>query len=170
MSEAFKECLQIEQANELSEQIFSVNPQKRKCLDRLINLKSPTLLSENTIPYMTTQVYSKMAVKFLTLYGSKLLKLIVQQTRRGTVNHEILTLHLDCGIWSILPNDSVPKDFMAEPLHQSEERLNVIDRSFILLLDDFDKLAVHFSEADRDTETIAFLFHLGKLIPSLLVE
>ena len=59
---------------------------------------------------------------------------------------------------------------MDEPLSCAEERFNVIDRSFILLLDDFKKLALYFKDNDKDLETIQNLSHLSKLIPSLLVE
>lgn len=44
--------------------------------------------------------------------------------------------------------------FMEEPLSNAEERFNVIDRSFILLVDDFKKLALYFKESEKDLETI----------------
>ena len=44
--------------------------------------------------------------------------------------------------------------FMEEPLSNAEEIFNVIDRSFILLLDDFKKLALYFKESEKDFETI----------------
>ena len=59
---------------------------------------------------------------------------------------------------------------MDEPLDLAEERFNVIDRSFILLLEDFQKLALHFSESSQDEESMTNLYYLAKLIPSLLVE
>ncbi len=91
----------------------------------------------------------------MTLYGSKLLKLIVEKKRDCHADHEILTLHLDWGVWSIMdgPKSNL-QAFMEEPLSSAEERFNVIDRSFILLLDDFKKLALYFKESEKDFETI----------------
>jgi hypothetical protein len=60
--------------------------------------------------------------------------------------------------------------FMTEKLESAEERFNVIDRTFILLIEDFQKVALHFTESDSDVETADLLVHLVKLIPSLLVE
>jgi len=59
---------------------------------------------------------------------------------------------------------------MEEPLVSAEERFNVIDRSFILLLEDFTKLAYYFTESSQDVESISHLSYLARLIPSLLVE
>lgn len=59
---------------------------------------------------------------------------------------------------------------MEEPLVSADERFNVIDRSFILLLEDFKKLAYYFTESSQDAESISNLSYLARLIPSLLVE
>ena len=128
-------------------------------------------VKDSQIHYLPQKTYHRLAIKFLNIYGSKLLKLIVGKKRQGHVDHEILTLHLDWGVWSIIDGTkSNIQAFMDEPLSCAEERFNVIDRSFILLLDDFKKLALYFKENDKDLETIKNLSHLSKLIPSLLVE
>ena len=64
---------------------------------------------KNEIPYESEETYFKLAIKFLALYGSKLLTKIVEKRRKQEgdhqleVDHELLTLHLDQGMWSIMP-------------------------------------------------------------------
>ena len=86
----------------------------------------------------------------------------------------ILTLHLDCGMWQILQRQDVRdnniKLFMEEQLDLPEERFNVIDRSFVMILEDWDKILYHFSITEETNEVRENLMHLAKLIPSLLVE
>ena len=62
------------------------------------------------------------------------------------------------------------KAFMDEELDLAEERFSVIDRSFVLLIEDWDKIMTHFKNKEENKETIENLNHLAKLIPSLLVE
>lgn len=60
-------------------------------------------MPKNEIPYESEETYFKLAIKFLALYGSKLLTKIVAKRRKQEVDHEFLTLHLDQGMWSIMP-------------------------------------------------------------------
>lgn len=52
----------------------------------------------------------------------------------------------------------------------AEERFNAIDRSFVLLLEDWDKILKYFKNKKENNEIIENLNHLAKLVPSLLVE
>jgi hypothetical protein len=79
--------------------MFSVKLGKRGIFDLLISQQP----ADDAIPYMPAKIYNRMAVKFLTLYGSKLLRIIVQKRRKGTIDHRLLTLHLDSGLWPIMP-------------------------------------------------------------------
>jgi hypothetical protein len=40
-------------------------------------------------------------------------------------------------------------DFITESLDQAEERFNVIDRSFMLLMEDFKKIAMHIENVEN---------------------
>jgi hypothetical protein len=60
-------------------------------------------ITKNEFPYKSEETYFKLAIKFLALFGSKLLSKIVNNRRKQEVDHEFLTLHLDYGMWSIMP-------------------------------------------------------------------
>ena len=95
-------------------------------------------MPKNEIPYESEETYFKLAIKFLALYGSKLLTKIVEKRRKQEgdhqleVDHELLTLHLDQGMWSILPDYLTSKEnnfeaFKKLDLSMAEDRFNTID-------------------------------------------
>jgi len=59
----------------------------------------------------------------------------------------ILTCHLDYGMWQIISKEKRTKyeNFFEEELDLVEERFNVIDGSFIPLLEDWDKIVQHLN-------------------------
>ena len=59
---------------------------------------------------------------------------------------------------------------MDEKLDLVDERFNAIISSFILLLEDWDKIFLHLNTEEERSEILDNLLHLAKLIPSLLVE
>lgn len=67
-------------------------------------------MPKNEIPYESEETYFKLAIKFLALYGSKLLTKIVEKRRKKEVDHELLTLHLNQGMWSIMPKHLIDKE------------------------------------------------------------
>ena len=98
MSDIFEYFLEIDTINELNkESKFIVKKTHREALDFLLTIA----IQDNKLHYETLKNYHKLAIKFLTLYGSKLLSKIVEKKRKGDVDHMILTLHLDYGMWHI---------------------------------------------------------------------
>ena len=140
MSDIFEYFLEIEKNQESK---FKVKESRRKALDYLLKIS----IQENKIKYETLKFYYKLAIKFLTLYGQKILGKIVEKKRKGDVDHMILTCHLDYGMWQIISKEKRTKyeNFFEEELDLVEERFNVIDGSFIPLLEDWDKIVQHLN-------------------------
>jgi hypothetical protein len=57
--------------------LFTIKKEQRAALDYLLKA-----MPKNEIRYESEETYFKLAIKFLTLYGSKLLTKIVEKRRK----------------------------------------------------------------------------------------
>lgn len=99
---------------------------------------------------------------------------MVKDIRRSEVDHNILTLHLDYGIWRLDRDSKCPNfdEFKEIQLSSVEERFEVIEQSFTSNFLEWKKISNYFKPgaSEEEIETAKDLFHLAKLIPTLLIE
>lgn len=157
--------------NELEQEVkFTLKTYKRDALNHL--LANP--LRDNSIVFKSLQEYQRLAINFLTLYGSKMLVEMVKDKRKLEVDHTLMTLHLDYGIWQLERESTNPHlaKFKELELINVEERFQVIEQSFTLIFEDWNKILDYFKPGagETESETKKDLVHMAKLIPSLLTE
>lgn len=99
---------------------------------------------------------------------------MIKDKRRSEIDHTVLTLSLDYGIWQLereSSNLNLAK-FKDLELSNVEERFHVIEQSFTLVFEDWTKIVDFFTPdiSESKQETKKDLMHVAKLIPSLLAE
>ncbi|MFO0117530.1 MAG: hypothetical protein ACK521_07920 [bacterium] len=103
-----------------------------------------------------------------------MLKEMVKDIRKSEVDHNIFTLHLDYGIWRLDRDSKCPNfdEFKEIELSSVEERFEVIEQSFTSNFLEWKKISNYFKAgaSEDEIETAKDLFHLAKLIPTLLIE
>jgi hypothetical protein len=111
----------MDSLNELEQEVkFTLKTYKRDALNHL--LANP--LRDNQIVFKSLQEYKRLAINFLSLFGSKMLAEMVKDKRKLEVDHTVLTLHLDYGIWQLERESSNPHlaEFKKLELSSVEER------------------------------------------------
>ena len=103
-----------------------------------------------------------------------MLKEMVKDIRKSEVDHNIFTLHLDYGIWRLDRDSKCPNfdEFKEIELSSVEERFEVIEQSFTSCYLEWKNISNYFKAgaSEEEKETAKDLFHLAKLIPTLLIE
>lgn len=124
--------------------------------------------------YGNLNFYESLSIEFFSRYAVKLLDKITKWKRKGEVDHNIVSMHLQQGMWSWEENDEEEQeivDFNNEQIDMPVERFSCIESNFNNILD-AKKLIKYFdlSKGDDFEFERECIINMTLAVPSILIE
>ena len=158
--------------NELTEKKFKVQSLQRKGLTYLLKLTEKDRGMEPK--YGNLNFYESLSIEFFSRYAVKLLDKITKCKRKSELDHNIVSMHLQQGMWSWEENDEEDieiVDFNNEEINMPVERFSCIESNFNNILD-AQKLIKYFdlSKGDDFWFERECIINMTLAVPSILIE
>jgi hypothetical protein len=164
---SIRKCLcdlfSILQVNEIQDKKFKIHPINRTALTFLLQQQTDKLQAGFVF-------YESLCIEFFALYAVKLLRKITQQKRNGEVDHTIVSMHLQQGLWCLPDDIENTIDFNLEEIDLAVERFASIEGNFWSILEPARLIKFFDMDAEDNDFERQCIINLAIAVPSILIE